>query len=72
MGQEAVGWDTDLILLINKKRHMIMINCKAAPDHDKDDEKEANAKEQHRCPRKTPHRGFVKERKQINIEQLQY
>ena len=31
-------------LLINKKRHLIMINRKA-PDHDKDDEKEANAKE---------------------------
>ena len=71
MGQDTVGWDTDLILLINKKRHMIMINCKA-PDHDKDDEKEANAKEQHRCPRKCSHRGFVKERKQINIEQLQH
>ena len=71
-----------------------------APDHDKNDEKEPNAKEQHRRPRKTSHRGFVeerdiveglqrildiimifsfvsngglvKERKQINIEQLQH
>ena len=48
-----------------------MINSNA-PDHDKDDEKEANAKEQHRRPRKGCHSGFVKERKQINIEQLQY
>ena len=49
-----------------------MINCIKAPDHDKDDEKEANAKEQHRRPRKSSHGGFVKGRKQINIEQLKH
>ena len=47
---------------------MIMIKDSKAPDHDKDDEKEANAKEQHRRPRKSSHGGFVNE---IDIEGLQ-